>query len=292
MEVFGRVFQNIGKEFTEDLRSLEENGCVYSQFWREGLDEFRFCRIQLDPDEIVGYVDSLSAYDEFLGLRQDGFSQETALAQISNKRIQNRVKEYNRWAREQDSAVEFCAAAFHGGDLESLLCGGEPDRYEYFQESYTSDRRFLLREIIAGLSESITFLQDREGERPPYEITCEQDIRDLLYAIIKPIFPDARLEEYTPKHGGRSKRIDLVIPDISTVIETKYVRNRSHAKGIGDELKVDFESYHEHSHCARLIAVVWDQDALLPDQTNFESDLAGSRDKDGSRFQVEMNVLP
>lgn len=114
----------------------------------------------------------------------------------------------------------------------------------------------------------------------------------MFYTVLKPIFPDSRPEEYTPKHATTSKRIDFVIPEISTVIEAKYVRDSSHVGEIPDELKVDIESYYEHTECNRMIAVVWDGAGHLTDRPNFEQDLTGPRNIDGAEFQVEVRVIP
>jgi len=293
VEYFGRNFNHLQQAHLDELRTLERDGAVYTQFWNEDLDKFAFCRIQFEPDEIVDYVDSLYAYDEFLGYVEEGDSYHDALQKISDDRVINAVREYHEFIEESgSSANRYCPAAFFLNELEALLCGSKDHRYEYLQESYTGDRRFLLTELFEGLSESINILQDREGSRPDFEVTCEQDVQEFLYSLVKPIFPDARREEYTPKHGGKSKRIDMVIPGISTVIELKYVRDSSHASKISDELRVDIESYHTHTDCQRMYALVWDDNSEITDTSNFESDLGGPREIDGERFEVEVMVLP
>lgn len=108
--------------------------------------------------------------------------------------------------------------------------------------------------------------------------------------IIKSVFPDARIEEHTAVHAGGTKLIDIVIPGISTVVEIKYVRDRRHAKEVANELKVDFESYHIHPHCKRLIAYVWDPHKHLSDRSNFTNDLRGLRAKGASQFEVDVMV--
>ncbi|WP_154551138.1 hypothetical protein [Halorhabdus sp. CBA1104] len=292
-EFFGRQFSNIDKAHLRDLHNLEMEGCVYTQLWRDEVEKFGFCRIRFEPDEIVKYVDSLHGYDEFLGYVHDGYEKEEALEKISDERVKSTAREYAEWAKgEEEAANPYCPAAFFLEHLEDLLCGGMPDRYEFMQESYTGDRRFLLSEIFEGFSNSLSILQDRDGDRPDFELTCETDFQDLLYAIMKPIFPDARPEEYTPKHGTNSKRIDFVIPEISTVIEAKYVRDSSHANKIPEELKVDIESYHAHTDCQRMYGLVWDADSYITDVENFEKDLTGPRTIDGNEFQVEVKVLP
>ena len=293
VEYFDTEFNNIGRPLAKDLQTLEDQGCTYVQFWRKEIEEFGFCRVQFEPGEIVEYVDAMRAYDEYRGNVDQGYKRDEALKKISSAKFRRRVEKYNEWTeKEGQPETKYSPAAFYGEELESLVCGTREDRYEFLQESYSGDRKFLLTEIIEGFAESASILQDRDGGRPNFEITCEQDFQDLFYALIKPIFPDARPEEYTPKHATNSKRIDFVIPEISTVIEAKYVRDSSHANSIADELKVDIGSYHKHTDCNRMIAVVWDGKSYISDRVNFENDLTGPRVIDGVEFQVEVEVVP
>ena len=185
--------------------------------------------------EIIDFLDATVAYDEFLGLQEA--SKDTskdsgsALGLISSTAIKHRVIEYNEWATkigQPDTC--FCYAAFLGDHLETLTCGGMPERYEFLSRTYIGDRRFLLTEILEMFSLSARHPANRQGNRPCYTIDEEQDVRDLLYVIIKSIFPDARLEEFARVHAGTSKRIDIVIPTIATLVEVKFVRDKQHSK--------------------------------------------------------------
>ena len=202
-------------------------------------------------------------------------------------------EEYNEWTVEQGQPdTMFCFAAFEGEHLEDLMCSIVPGRHEILGQSYTGDRRFLLQEILEMFPQSVTFLDVRASRRPAFKIEEEQDVRDLLYSIVKCVFPDAKLEEFTLKHAGGTKRIDIVIPSLSIVIEIKFVRDAKHARRVADELKIDFESYHVHPHCKTLIAYVWDVQNLVPDRFNFIKDLRGLRVKGDHRFNVEVVVKP
>ena len=287
---FGKSFQELPRTFREELRNLQEQGCIYSQFWRDDKEKFAFCRIQFRPKEIVQYVESLHSYDVYLRALETEINKEEALKEVPNKEVRDRVREYNRDA-ESRGAAKYSPASFYTDHLELLVCGMLDDRYEFLQDEYTGDRQFLLTEIIEGFRRSADILTDRKGGRPDFQIEEESDVQDLLFAILKPIFPDARPEEYTPKHGGGSKRIDFVISEISTVIEVKYVRNNRHAKEVGDELKVDIESYFKHTDCTRMAALVWDEDRYIEDKSNFEKDLTGPRQIEGTEFNIETYVV-
>jgi hypothetical protein len=74
------------------------------------------------------------------------------------------------------------------------------------------------------------------------------------------------------------------------VVEAKFVRDAKHAKSVADELRIDFESYHAHSGCKQLIALVYDPGLYLPDPQQFEIDLSGLRQKGDHSFEVTVLV--
>jgi hypothetical protein len=119
---FNRAFENLPSSLLEELRTLEQEGNVYAQFWYDESDESRYCRIPFKPPEIVEYVDSLTAYDGFLGYRSEIDDDSEALNRISHEAIKTRVRDYNEWARDHEDAPKpFVPAAFYSDDLESLL---------------------------------------------------------------------------------------------------------------------------------------------------------------------------
>lgn len=287
MQHFGHEFDQLDQAHLDELRTLEQEGCTYAKLHVDEFGGSAYFRINFEPNEIVSFVDSMKAYNEFKRFLEDGYSKSGALNAISDERIIERVEERNELAENQ-----FMPAAFIEGQVESLLCGHRPERYEPVYESEFDDERGLLRDIIMGLPDGIDCLQNRRGNNEDYEISSEFDVHDLLLAMLKPVFPDAKGEEYTPKHAGDSKRVDLVVPEYSTVIEVKYIRDITHAKEVADDLRIDIESYHVHPDCSRLIIVVWDEDRRIQDRPSFCSDLSGRRSKDGDSFDVEVEILP
>ena len=76
--------------------------------------------------------------------------------------------------------------------------------------------------------------------------------------------------------------MDFPLPAHALVIETKIVRDRSHAKRIGDELIIDIEHYRRHPNCKILWCVVYDPDNLITNAQGLKNDLDGQRkSKDG-----------
>jgi hypothetical protein len=113
----------------------------------------------------------------------------------------------------------------------------------------------------------------------------------LLHALLRPWVNDIRPEEFTPSYAGTSTRMDFLLPDHEIVIETKIVRDRTHAKGIGDELIIDIDHYRKHPGCKRLWCVIYDPEHFITNSDGLKNDLEGERKtKDGS-VHVNLFVL-
>ena len=88
--------------------------------------------------------------------------------------------------------------------------------------------------------------------------------------MLKPIFKDLKEEEYAPKTGGKSTRIDLVIPSEDIVIETKMIKvcDTNEDKFI-KEIKEDIQSYYKYPNLKWLIVFVYDPLRKTKDDNNF-----------------------
>jgi hypothetical protein len=144
--------------------------------------------------------------------------------------------------------------------------------------------------VIQGLRRAMHPLTYRRKGAEQLRFANEYDVQDLLHALLRPWVQDVRAEEYTPSYAGKSTRMDFLLPDHELVIETKCVRDRAHAKGVGDELMLDIGHYAAHPACKKLWCVVYDPEHLL---TNPESlrDLEGEHAKNGRGIQVRVFVV-
>jgi hypothetical protein len=64
-------------------------------------------------------------------------------------------------------------------------------------------------------------LRERREKRPTLDVTDEYDVQDLLHALLRIHFDDIRKEEWTPSYAGGASRMDFLLPEIETVVETK-----------------------------------------------------------------------
>jgi REase_DpnII-MboI len=303
ISAFGHLFEEFPSEFAEELITLEREGSIYSHFALEGTEredgtcDFGYYKIPFRPDEIFGFVEACLAYQAFNRARAAGASFDEALEAIEPG-IAERVRQYGSLGPGQsqlrDGTVfdnRGCLASFLPPGMESLVCGGRPDRYEALPELREArDRLALVMQAVNNFPTAARILRERQRNRPPFEVRSEYDVQDLLYALLRSAFEDARREEWTPSQAGSAKRIDIVIPSTDAVVEAKFVRSRPHARSIADELRVDFECYHEHPSCKHLIALVHDPSGHLSDPSQFSSDLSGLRQKGDHSFDVTVLV--
>ncbi|KLG48782.1 hypothetical protein WQ74_24240 [Escherichia coli] len=136
--------------------------------------------------------------------------------------------------------------------------------------------------MVKGLQRAMHPLTHRRKGSQSLSFSNEYDMQDLLHALLRPWVQDIRPEEFTPSYAGSSTRMDFLLPAHKLVLETKIVRDRSHAKKIGDELIIDIEHYRRHSDCKNLWCVIYDPNQLITNSEGLKSDLEGKRvSKDG-----------
>jgi REase_DpnII-MboI len=310
---FGHRFVDHPAGLAENLITLEREGAIYSHFadpatiQPDGTADFRYYRVPLLPAEVFQYVEASIAYQEFhqavesaeadAGDVGDGYPDwlEIGLAGVSNPEIADRVRRYGNYGRSKmrngdEVDIRGCHASFYPDGLEAVVCGARRERYEELPEIGARDKLALAMQLLNNLPVAARILGERQRSRPPFAIESEFDVQDLLFAVLRSVFQDARREEWTPQRAGSAKRIDVILPASHVVVEAKYVRNRRHAKEVADELRVDFECYHDHEYCEHLIALVWDPHRHISDPEQFSSDLSGLRQKGDHTFEVTVLV--
>jgi len=102
----------------------------------------------------------------------------------------------------------------------------------------------LILQVCERLPQAARFLASRREGKHSYKITDEYDVQDLLHATIRAYFKYSVDEEPLGKVGGaRSARADIAIPDLSTLIEVKYVRGPRDQQRIVEEFAQDLLLY-------------------------------------------------
>lgn len=144
--------------------------------------------------------------------------------------------------------------------------------------------------VVQGLRRAMHPLTYRRKGAETLRFANEYDVQDLLHALLRPWVEDIRPEEYTPSYAGKSTRMDFLLPAHSLVIETKCVRDRSHARAVGDELALDVAHYAAHPSCQKLWCVVYDPEHLLTNPDGLK-DLDGEHLQNGRGISVKVYVV-
>lgn len=294
IEAFGHQFHLL-RGLGENLITLEKEGAIYSHFWDETAQAFRYYRIPFLPKEIFEYVEAQVAKQEFDNARNRGANFQKSLDAIHDPVIRNRVNSYGNFGHSTLTTGDIvdlrgCAASFYSSDMEDLVCGRRRDRYELLPNLDKIDKTSLLVQLIDNFPVVARLLGNRAHNRPALTIENEYDVQDLLYACVRSVFSDARTEEWTQKLGGSAKRIDIVVPSAGVLIETKIARSNNHAKTVADEIKIDIESYHNHPSCRTILVLIYDPYGHITDANAIQTDLSGRRIKGSSTFDVQVMV--
>lgn len=94
----------------------------------------------------------------------------------------------------------------------------------------------------------------------------EYDLQRLLYAAIKPLYPDARVE-VTEDTGYAAVRSDIWIPSIRAVIEAKCTRNKMTEKKLIEEIEADIVHY--DADC--IYFYIYDRQKIVKNKQAFET---------------------
>jgi hypothetical protein len=145
--------------------------------------------------------------------------------------------------------------------------------------------------IIRGLPRAMQPLIHRRKDATTLSFRSEYDVQDLLHAMLRPWVQDIRPEEFTPSYAGTSTRMDFLLPKQRTVIEVKMVRDRAHARKIGDELTIDIDHYRAHPECDTLWCVIYDPDKHITNAPGLVSDLEGERSSPKGKVMVKVEII-
>lgn len=150
------------------------------------------------------------------------------------------------------------------------------------------DKIQILEEVLNNFHRVVRQLRNRHENRTTLEIKDEYDVQDLLHSLLLVHFDDVRPEEYTPSYAGGTSRMDFLIKDINTVIETKMTRENLKDKKLGEELIIDIEKYAKHLDCEKLYCFVYDPKEFINNPKGLEKDLSNNSDE----IEVKTIIVP
>ena len=169
--------------------------------------------------------------------------------------------------------------------LEMLTCSNS-GREVVLQLDGREAKLFEVRRAIQTLTPTIRSFERREQRLDPWTITCEDDVRDLLFVMLRPVIFDINKEEAVPSKAGTHKFADLCSRAVPFLIELKWIGKRGTWKRKIEEIYVDIQTYARHPACQNLFFVIVDSAKDIPDPRQIEEELSGIQTIDN----LEVNV--
>lgn len=114
------------------------------------------------------------------------------------------------------------------------------------------------------------------------QIENEYDLQHLLYAVLKPLCADARVE-VVEDTGCGMVRSDIKIPSLNTVVETKCTRTNMNLKKLTEEIEADIVHY----QADYIYFYIYDKEKIIKNRQAFQRTF--NRMFDGK--QVEVIIL-
>ena len=109
----------------------------------------------------------------------------------------------------------------------------------------------------------------------------EYDVQRILYSLIKPIFPSARLE-VNDDTGYGGIRYDIYLENYDIVIEAKCSRSNMKLKKLHDELAAD-GFYYKSKY---IFMFVYDKDVIIDNTEAFKLAFKRNGEDDGKNIEV------
>ena len=285
---WNKEFTHIREFVRKNLETLKRECAIYADHWIEEVGDFRHVRIEFTSDEREEYFRRSWAYELFL--RADGPYWAADTPGIDED-IAKDADTYSPVLRNGATIPPpyHCFAAFLGNDLESLTHSAS-DRQTVIELSGRKRVLYDVRHTIYALTPTIRSFNKREKGLTPWTVSCEKDVRDLLYVMLRPIIFDIEKEEVVPSRAGSHKIVDLCSPGVRLLIELKWIDKPNIWKRKIEELYVDIQSYVTHPACDNLIFVIVDSIKDIPDPRRIEEDLTGIQVIGGREINIRAIV--
>lgn len=117
------------------------------------------------------------------------------------------------------------------------------------------------------------------------KINNEYDLQHLLYAALKPLYPDIR-REVVEDSGTGAVRSDIVIPTLNLILETKCTRGNMSLKKLTEEIEADIFHYQSE----QIIFYVYDKEKIIHEKQNYEDNFNRIFDGKTVRMVVQQPI--
>ena len=284
---FDRAFAHIPDHVRQDLETLEREGVIYSDHWIEEVGDFRHVRIDFTAEEVDEFVRRSWAYELFL---KSDAKWATDVPGIDED-IARDADTYTPLLKDgrKIEPPYHCFAGFLGPHLEALTCF-KTERQTVINLKGREALLFEIKRTIETLTATIRSFNSREKGLDPWTITCEDDVRDLLYVMLRPKIFDIRKEEPVPSKAGAHKFADLCSKAVPFLIELKWIGRKGIWKRKVHEIYVDIQTYARHPASQTIFFVIVDDVRDIQDPRQLEQELTTTQTIDGKEIDIVLLV--
>jgi hypothetical protein len=112
------------------------------------------------------------------------------------------------------------------------------------------------------------------GTPRKWHIDNEYHVQNLLWCILRPLFPEAKEEEYKSAVGKVHPRLDIVLPSLRLIIEAKFWRRRDSSKEMVREIAEDSGLYLTvDKPYDAILPVIWDDSRRIEEHDSLRQAL-------------------
>lgn len=284
---FRHRFTHIPEHVRQDLETLERECAIYADHWIEEIGDFRHVRIDFTPEERAEFARRSWAYELFL--RAD-VTWATEVSGI-DKDVAQEADSYHLATKDGDEIEPpyHCFAAFLGPHLEALCCL-RSERETIISLKGREAALFEVRRAFRSLTATIRSFNNREKGLASWTISCEDDVRDLLYVMLRPRIFDITKEVAVPSKAGTYKIADLCSDAVPFLVEVKWVERSGTWKKRLEEIYVDIQTYAKHPASQNIFFVLVDSIRDIQDHRQLERALTSPQTVDGREIEIELFV--
>ncbi|MBM4126737.1 MAG: hypothetical protein FJ247_05220 [Nitrospira sp.] len=128
----------------------------------------------------------------------------------------------------------------------------------------------------------------RTDSRPTIEIEDDQDLVDLLRALLRLEFDEVGTDEWTPPYSNGKPKATLLLNSERIAIVAKKTRPGLTDKDIAEQVAADSGYYSAHNQCTTLFCFVYDPEGRIGSPKRLEKDVTNVSD----RYTIEVLVAP
>lgn len=157
------------------------------------------------------------------------------------------------------------------------------------------NKKATIMHILGTFNDCVGYLQGRRIKHKTFVVDSESVVQDLLYIMLKPLFPELTFEDPSPKGAASYPIKDFYFPSIKLILEAKFVGSRDDVKKVEKQLADDIWKYSANPDCEELIFFIFDRNFLIADRQNFSKKMSresGEFSNLGRQINIKTIIKP